>query len=277
MAPIAEIRLHRPPAAVAHAVDGVVAYRFEGFPPGLHTGLPSRHLTLIISLAGPVRLVRAPGRSGPLALDALVGGLHAGPATIAHGGCEHGVQLRLRPLGARALLGVPAAALANTVEHLDDVVGPVARDLRERMLAVEGWPARLAVLDAALLRLLGDAPAPHPGVRHAWERICARGGGEPIAGLAADLGWSRRHLGDRFRAEVGIAPKTAARIVRLERARDLLVRPARPSLAAVAAACGYADQAHMARDWRELAGAAPSAWLASELLPFVQDDDGAAA
>ena len=46
------------------------------------------------------------------------------------------------------------------------------------------------------------------------------------------------------------------------------------SLATIAADCGYADQAHMAREWRALAGASPTQWLADERLPFVQDDDG---
>jgi transcriptional regulator GlxA family with amidase domain len=64
-----------------------------------------------------------------------------------------------------------------------------------------------------------------------------------------------------------------ARVMRFERARRLLVSHARPALADVAAACGYADQAHLTRDWRALAGQSPRAWLASEHLPFVQDDE----
>lgn len=58
---------------------------------------------------------------------------------------------------------------------------------------------------------------------------------------------------------------------RLERSRRLLDRSGRPSLADVAARCGYFDQAHLARDWNDLAGCPPSAWLSAEELPFVQD------
>jgi AraC-like DNA-binding protein len=56
----------------------------------------------------------------------------------------------------------------------------------------------------------------------------------------------------------------------------MVIRPDHRSLAAIAAECGYADQAHMAREWRTLAGASPTQWLADERLPFVQDDEGPA-
>ena len=66
-------------------------------------------------------------------------------------------------------------------------------------------------------------------------------------------------------------PKVVGRVLRFDRARRLLGRPARPGLAAVAATCGYYDQAHLTREFRELAGMSPTAWLA-EQLPSVQDE-----
>ena len=59
--------------------------------------------------------------------------------------------------------------------------------------------------------------------------------------------------------------------LRFERSKHLFTRPDHPTLATIAAECGYADQAHMARDWRELAGCSPTEWLATEVLPFLQD------
>ena len=66
-----------------------------------------------------------------------------------------------------------------------------------------------------------------------------------------------------------------ARVLRFERSKGLLIRPDHLTLAAIAAECGYADQAHMAREWRTLAGASPTQWLADERLPFVQDGEAA--
>jgi transcriptional regulator GlxA family with amidase domain len=94
-------------------------------------------------------------------------------------------------------------------------------------------------------------------------------GGLRIAGLANEVGWSRRQLSQRFTAEYGIGPKQASRLIRFQRARDLIAHT-RLSLAQVAVDTGYADQAHLTREFRELAGDPPSTWLREE-RPFIQD------
>ncbi len=104
----------------------------------------------------------------------------------------------------------------------------------------------------------------------AWRRLLATGGTVQVAALAEAVGWSRRHLGERFRDEFGLSPKAAAMVLRFERSRRLLERPARRGLAEIAVTCGYYDQAHLTRDWRTLAGCTPTAWMAAE-LPSVQD------
>ena len=108
-----------------------------------------------------------------------------------------------------------------------------------------------------------------------WERLVATGGGVEVGSAGREVGWSRRHLGERFRQELGLSPKVAARVLRFERACELLRRSVRPELgqpglAAVAARCGYTDQAHLTREWHHLAGCSPTTWMAEE-LPFVQD------
>jgi AraC-like DNA-binding protein len=89
-----------------------------------------------------------------------------------------------------------------------------------------------------------------------------------VSELAAGTGWSERHLTGRFRAEIGLAPKAAARVIRFDRARKLLVRKLTAGgdylLADLAADGGYFDQAHLAREFRALAGCPPSQWLAEE-------------
>ena len=106
-----------------------------------------------------------------------------------------------------------------------------------------------------------------------WSVLAAADGAVRIADVATELGWSRRHLAERFTAEFGLPPKTMARLLRLERSVTLLKAGTRTTMGAIAAACGYADQAHMNRDWLRIVGRSPTAWLADEQLPFIQDDD----
>jgi len=122
--PLNEGVLAGPPDALSPFVEGYIGYRMEGYSPGIHRGLPGRHLTFIISLGGPVDIAAMPDRRHPpVAFDAFVAGYHDGPATIAHDGNQCGVGLDLTPAGARALLGFPASELAGIVVHLDDVFG----------------------------------------------------------------------------------------------------------------------------------------------------------
>ena len=114
----------------------------------------------------------------------------------------------------------------------------------------------------------GVAPETSDEIGHAWRRLVASGGHCAISELAAETGWSDRHLRSRFSAETGITPKAAARVIRFDRTRRLLQRRTAAGslllLADLAADCGYYDQAHLAREFRDLAGLPPSTWLAEE-------------
>jgi len=88
----------------------------------------------------------------------------------------------------------------------------------------------------------------------------------PVGRLARELGCSRRHLIGRFREQIGPAPKTAARLVRFQRAVRLLERDDGRRFAEIAQRCGFYDQAHMNREFRDLAGAPPGEFVA-RLLP----------
>ena len=168
-----------------------------------------------------------------------------------------------------SLLGVPADALASKVVGLGDLLGARARELEERLACARSWPERFAALDEVLARKLAPAPFA-PEIAWAWRRLGAAHGQLPIGALATEIGWSRRHFGERFRAEIGLAPKTAARVLRFERAQSLFAVREPKGIGAVAAASGYADQSHLTREWVALSGSTPRAWLAEE-LPFLQD------
>ncbi|WP_079312325.1 helix-turn-helix domain-containing protein [Microbispora sp. GKU 823] len=266
--------LHRRPApALRPLVAWYSGYREAGVPPATHRGLPSPYLTMIVTLDDPLVVAAHPDpRTPPGSYDTLVGGLHTSPALITHDGRQSGVQLALTPLGARALLGLPAGELSGLDLDGAEVLGRLAGELRERLLEASGWDERFAVLDTVLSRHARPTRAHPAEVARAWRRMLATGGQVTVSGLARDAGWSTRHLNGRFREEIGLSPKEAARVVRFDRARRLLQSAAasgrRLTLADAAAECGFYDQAHLAREFGALAGCSPSRWLTEDGVQF---------
>ncbi|WNV75621.1 helix-turn-helix domain-containing protein [Geodermatophilus sp. DSM 44513] len=274
---VSQVVAHRPHAALRGLVTGAVGYRQEGLPAGVHRGLPSPALTLVVTLDEPLDVAAHPDPAqSPGRYDALLGGLHTAPALIRSPGRQSGLQLDLSPLGARRLLGVPAGALGSLDLDLADVLGPAAGELVERVRAATTWHGRLAAADDVLRRVARDGD-PAPEVAEAWRLTLAGGGRVPVAEVARRVGWSARHLTVRFRAETGLRPKEAARVVRFDRARRALAVHPRPDLAGLAAAAGYADQAHLCREWRAFTGLAPLRWLAAESGSVPDGRDRAAA
>jgi AraC-like DNA-binding protein len=263
-----------PRAALRSLVAEYTGYRVPPMPAGVHRGLPSRHLTLVVTIDGTVDLLE--GGGSRRSLSALVGGLHGRPVLMDQAGEQWGVQLALTVAGARALLGMPAGELADSVVDLGTLLGPVAGELVDRLRSATTWADRFAHLDEVLTRVAAPHGEPGPEVTWAWRRLAGTDGMVGVGELAEEVGWSRQHLRERFHREFGLTPKLAARVMRFEAARRLLAAPDRPGLAQIAASCGYYDQAHLNRDWRELAGVPPSTWLAEE-LPLVQDGSPVAA
>lgn len=264
--PFTDVAIAPPAPPLRSLIANYVGYHMRGYAPGVHRGLPGRLLTFIISLDDPVEMAALPNpRQGPTSMTAFVGGLAAAPAIIRHDGTQYGIALELTPLGARTLFGLPAGALAHEVVDLGELLGSPTNELMDRLAAAPDWRSKFAVLDEVLTRSTREAKGPPPEVVHAWQCLSATHGSIEVNELAREVGWSRRHLAQQFRTELGLTPKVLARVMRFERAKLAVKQAKNPNLADVAAACGYYDQAHMNRDWRELAGCAPTTWLAEEL------------
>jgi AraC-like DNA-binding protein len=253
--------VHRP-----SRVAGVVGYtgfceRTDG--PLARREPPAGCVHLILSFGPRIRLLPedATRRSFVVGMADRVG-------FYAHDGEQDGVEIRLTPPAARRLLNIPLAELTNEVVEVEDTYAECLHELPD-------WDARFAALDAALARRLADAPPLRSELEWAWRRIAATQGRARVGDLAAELGYSRRHLTASFRRELGLPPKALARVLRFERARALLEGGS--ALADIAYDCGYYDQAHLNRDFRDLAGVSPTELLATRipdggLVAFVQDE-----
>ncbi|MGC9380627.1 helix-turn-helix domain-containing protein [Streptomyces sp. MH13] len=184
--------------------------------------------------------------------------LVAGPDTRAHvteGAPGTWAGVRFHPGTAPALLGVPAHELRDRRVDLTDL-WPSAR-VRRLTARVNAAPDPASGLEEAALSRAADTGPPDPLLLRI---VAALGEGRPVAATADELGMGARQLHRRSLAAFGYGPKTLARVLRLQRA--LALARAGTPLAETAARAGYADQAHLTRDVRELAGVAPGELLA---------------
>jgi AraC-like DNA-binding protein len=266
---IADTAVKLPAPALSPFVTQYAGFRASGLPSGVHFGLPSSCVDLIISLGHPIEVVEMPNSvQRPSALTALVSGLQDVPSIVRQDGTAFGLHVFIKPLGVRAILGVASAEIASLVLNLSDIWGKRAEDLVEMLLGADTWHQRFAILDRAFASKLNPT-SPQPEISWSWRRLAKSHGSVPVQQLADEIGYSRRHFSERFRDAIGVAPKLAARVFRFERACRLIADH-RLSLAQVAISCGYYDQAHLTHEWYAFAGCSPKAWMARE-LPFLQD------
>lgn len=255
-------------------ISTTVGYRSTGAVQGVHRGLPSPTLTFIFSLQDPIVTAVAPEQldtpaAGRTAI--ITSGLHTRPAFIQQPTTQAGIQMAVHPLAARALFGASTAELGFPVDDGEDVLGVEAERLRARMIQTPLWTERLRLLQDYLRRRVDDADVA-AGVRAeivaAWIWLARHRGNGSIDGLARHVLLSRRQLHTLFTRELGIGPKAVNRLMRFQHAVRAISAAVRSGttvdLGRVAADCGYFDQSHLTRDFRQFTGTSPTGWLAEE-------------
>jgi AraC-like DNA-binding protein len=218
-------------------------------------------VTLLLDLCegtGAVYDTHGRRERGSIAVGLLPGELHAGCP-----GMVECLQIRLEPVAAAALFGAPAE-LSGTLVSLEALWGRDAGRAEDRLHTATTWAERFAIAGEILGRRL-DAIAPvDPEVAYTWRRTLAGRGRVRVESLAGEVGWSRKRLWSRFRSQLGISPKSAARLVRFDHAAHLLA--AGRAAARVAAESGYVDQSHLHREVKAMAGLTPVAVAAAPWL-----------
>ena len=221
-------------------------------------------VTLLIDLSqGIVYNTRGRRESGSVVVGLLPGELQG-----TGWGAGECLQIRLEPTAAAAVLGGASTELSGTMAALGDVWGRDAGLAEDRLRAATSWDERFTIAAEILGRRLDGRPAVDPEVAHTWRRTLTSRGRARVDGLADEVGWSRKRLWSRFRAQLGITPKRAARLVRFDHAAHLLA--AGHAAASVAAESGYVDQSHLHREVKEFAGLTPTAMA---VAPWLAIDD----
>ncbi|MFF2085943.1 DUF6597 domain-containing transcriptional factor [Nocardia sp. NPDC058176] len=162
-------------------------------------------------------------------------------------GASEYVGIRFAPGTAPALLGIPAVELLDQRVELAEVF----TDRRARALVdrVDNAPDRVAALEAIAVELAAAAKAPDPALTAVVDLLAAGGS---VADTAAHTGLSARMLHRRSLSAFGYGPKMLARVLRFQRALARI--RAGTSAVETAVSTGFADQAHLSREVRDLAG-----------------------
>lgn len=241
--------------------EGRVAYQRDRI-------LPSGQSQLLINLGPPQYRIEPgpPERRVPF-VDVWYSGLHQGPidTEAPHGNALLGVAFSAH--GAFPWLGESMAGLSDRIIALADALGDGALRLRDRLLDTPSLDARFRCVERWLLARLKPRHIVHPAVRWAVDRIAASGGRVSIEDLAAYTGFTRRHLANLFRQQVGLTPKSLARVHRFRDALALLNRAGgQVPWEQLAETCGYYDQSHLINEFRRFTGLTP-AELATRARP----------
>ena len=260
-----------PMPSVAHSLSRVVPLRSDragrgvrltGYEEALSAPIarsePSQSRMVLLLLLSD-RLTVDCGRSA-VHLDrpgAFVVPAGSGVAHTLHPGHVSCIEVSLPPWGLTTILGARGPCPGQIVTA-EDLIGADARRLLDRVGDGPTPQARLARL-AACLRARSRRVdwTPRREIGFAWSCLVRSGGTMPVSVLAATVGWSERHLATQFRNTTGLLPKAAARQLRFDRAYRQVMRTSHP-LATIAVRCGFADQAHMTRDFLHHVGCSPT-------------------
>lgn len=221
--------------------------------------LPHAEGVLILNLGDPVRITGGDGRLLKLdAGEAFVAGAHLKPALSHSGGQQSGIQIELPLATLRRLLGRPMHTLCEQVVDLRTLWGAVGVAPLQRLLEADTSEARVALLDALLIRRLQIAPV-FDRRRLAALHLLRHAPQLDLNGIAARVGWTRKHLATQITDTVGVGPRCFRRLLRFQclqqKLRALGEDP--PDWADLAAQAGYCDQSHLSREFREFAQMTP--------------------
>jgi methylphosphotriester-DNA--protein-cysteine methyltransferase len=249
---MATIILRRPGPALERFVDRLWYFDTNDTTPQPDRVLPHGTFELVISLN--------PDANGA-ADESLIAGPHTRAMIVDPVDYTPMIGAHFRPGAAAMLLGYPAHDFRDLDVSLADIWTSQAVELRECLIETCNPDEALSTLELALIGIARSAALLHPAVSMAISRLHAPYLVTSIRDLASDCGLSQRRFIELFKHQVGLTPKLYSRIRRFQRTLSVIQRSERPCWAGLAFDCGYADQAHLIRDFHDLSGLRPTEYL----------------
>ena len=231
-------------------------------PPLVEKIMPRTCIELMFNLKGRHRVLEMDGKALETRHDnGWLSGLQRRYLLIETFDGSHFVAARLKPWGAWRLLREPMKSVSCQVPLIDELWGDGIRLLTERLAGAPNLFARFDLLENHLRKHLDQRARPDRGIVEASRRLRRSMGLLRIEALCRDLGTSRVTLSRKFGEQVGLTPKTYARVVRIAALMERLAANGGDDWAMVAEDFGYHDQAHLIHDFREFCGATPIEYL----------------
>ena len=255
---------HARPADLASVVDTI--WSFDGYLlRRRERHFPTGWLNLVVHLGAPYRRVDERGTE-PFTATCFSGQALRPYVVEAPPGATSVLGVRLRPLGAYALLGHPLDVLTGDTVDLESLVSAAAHELGDACAAALTPEARVRAAAGWIRRRVVHGPAPDPPVAWMVRQLGRSRGTVRVRALHESVSWSRARLTRAFREQVGVTPKAYARLERFRHAMTLMTDPA-ATLPTIALAAGYYDQPHLNAEFRALAGVTPGAYLHMQRFP----------
>lgn len=251
---------HRPAAALAPYVDTIWFVSRQAMPHSRERSLPTGRFDIVIPLLqdSVVRFDSVDSAQAHHLRGATVSGAHDRFLVRGMGGPSCVIGVHFRPGGAAAFFGASLRDLRNRTVLLDDVWGPMARDLRERLQSQPDLSRKFEILEEVLLSRLRAAAPADAMVSAALGALARDPTTARIQAVQDASNCSAQQFIRRFEAVVGLTPKRYARVLRFNALLPQLVRVGPRDWAEVACEGGYYDQSHLVHEFRRLAGLTPT-------------------
>jgi AraC-like DNA-binding protein len=219
--------------------------------------LPAGEVALIISLAPRWRSIDPVTGASIATLRAFVAGLDDTYSLVDSESSGAAIQVDFTPIGARQLLQLPMHLVSKRTTELTDLLGSQADLLVEQLAQAPDWHSRFVTLDNFLLSRIRRSERSPREIEWAWRQLDLSRGSIRVQKISEQLSWTRKRLVKAFRDEIGIPPKVLARVLRFRRALAEFNAKTIVDFSQLAVECGYSDQAHMIRDFKDFSGLTP--------------------
>ncbi len=244
--------------ALRQMVFQLAGFVNAGAAPVRHREPPLVGVPIILGFGAPYRLSDALNPDLPVyERSHFLAGLHETYSTSTSTGPGWTIQINLTPPGAFTVFGMPLREVTNQIVPLDAVAVAPGRQLITDLEQSTTWCERFDLVEAFLLRRQGMGPRLDQSLLWSLRQLEPGPGPARISTLADELAVSRRHFTARFSEYIGLSPKLVARQLRFTSAHALLLGSDQ-SVSGIAAQLGYADQAHLTREFRAFSGETPA-------------------